>query len=148
VFGGTPYLVVTSAVSAPGPAPILGASTSSATSAATISPASSVGPVPIIVGSLSVHVDWFVVFGVVGGGLVPSREVVVWALASGVILARAGTAVVRVPGVRGAIELVGPATEEGDPLIVGVAVMGWGGGVHIKEGNRGASLSNLEGDDI
>ena len=114
-------LVVSTAASAPGPSSILAASSSTATTAA-ISSAPVGGPIPVVVGSLTVHVDRLVVFGVLGGGLVPTREVVVWALASGVVLARAGSAVVWVLGVRGAIEFISLVTEKGDPPIIGVAV--------------------------
>jgi len=140
-------LVVATAVSAPGSSSVLATSSPTATLAA-IPSAPAGGPVSVIVGTLTVHVDRLVVFGGLSSGLVPSREVVVWAFAGGVILARAGPTVVWVLGVRGAIEFVGSAPEKGNPPIIGVAVLGWGGGVDIKEGDGGASLGDLERDDI
>lgn len=139
---------MTSAVSTPGSAPVLGASTSTATSAATISPASSSGPVPIVIGSLAIHVDRPVVFGLVVGRLMPTSEVVEWALPSGMVLAGAGPAVVWVPGVCGAVEFVSATTEERDPLVIRITIFGWGGGVDVEKSDGGTAFRDLEGNNL
>ena len=109
------HLVVTSTVSTSGSALGLSTLTSTVTFAVMISPASSSGPVPIVIESLAIHVDWPVVFGLVVSRLMPTSEVMEWALASGVVLTGAGPTVVWVPGARGAIEFVSATMEEQDP---------------------------------
>ena len=111
-YGGMPYLVTTSTVSAPGSAPVLGALTSTMTSTAMISPALSSGPIPIVIGPLAIHVDQPVIFGLVGGRLMPTSKVVERALARGVVLTGTGPAVVWVPGICGAIEFISAIMEE------------------------------------
>ena len=115
---------MTSAVSAPGSALVLGASTSTMTSMATISLASSSGPIPIVIGPLAIHVDRPVVFGLVGGRLMPTSKVMERALARGVVLTGTGPAVVWVPGVHGAVEFVRVIMEERDPLVICITVSG------------------------
>ena len=139
---------MTSAVSAPGPAPVLGASTSSATSAATISPASSSGPVPVVIGSLAIHVDRLVVLGFVGGRLVPTSEVVERAFASGVVLSSTCPAVVWMPGICGTIELISSTVEEQDPLVICVAIFGWRRGVDVEKSDGSTTFCDLEGNNL
>ena len=55
----------------------------------------------------------------------PSGKIVVGAFARRVVLAVACAAGVGVPGVRGTVEFVGAAAEEGDPTIVCIGVICW-----------------------
>ena len=139
---------MTSAVSAPGPAPVLGTSTSSVTSAATVSPASSIGPIPVVIGCLAIHVDRLVVLGLVGGGLVPTSEVVERAFAGGVVLSSTCPAVVWMPGVCGTVELVSSTAEERDPLVICVTIFGWRRGVDVEKSDGSTAFRDLEGNNL
>ena len=148
MFGGVPYLVMTSTVSAPGPATVLGTLTSAVTSMAMISLASSSRPVPIVIGSLAIHVDQPFIFGFVGSRFMPASEVVEWAFAGGMVLTSTGPKVVRVPGIHGTIELIGATVEERDPLVICIAIYGWRGSVNVEESNGGPAFHDLEGNNL
>ena len=77
----------------PGSGLVLGASTSTMTPAAMISPALSSRPIPVVIGPLAIYVDQPVIFGLVGGRLMPTSKVVERALARGVVLTSTGPAV-------------------------------------------------------
>ena len=75
--------------------------------------------------AITVHVDWFIILGGLGGGLMPSGKIMVGAFASRVVLAIACAVGVGVLGVCHSIKLIGAAVEERDPTIVCISVICW-----------------------
>ena len=78
----------------------------------------------------------------------PASEVMEWAFAGGMVLTSAGPAVVRVPGVRGTIELVGATAEERDPLVICITIYSWRGSINVEEINGGPAFCDLEGNNL
>lgn len=134
------YLEATTATAAPSLSLASSTSSSSAVAPAMPAPGS-----PFTLSLASAHIDGFIVFGGLGGGRVPAREVMVGAFAGRVVLPRAGTAGVVFLGIRNTIELVGAFTEEGEPLVVRVTVFGWRGGINVEKCDGCSFLSDLEG---
>jgi len=107
------YLEATTATAAPSLSLASSTSSSSAVASAVPAPGS-----PFALSLASVHVDGFVVFGGLGGGHMPAREIMVGAFAGRVVLPRAGAAGVVFLGIRHTVELVDAFAEEGEPLVI------------------------------